>query len=529
MSTDPLGPGAGGLTDEEIDRMLASAETTGPVGLSDSDIDDMLANGPSSQSVGSQEDPGLFDRFTGSFNSSFSRGVQGMAPGIAAGLADLTGNEGMFDEQVQELQAITAETSKSNPNPTSVQAVKDKFSIGGILPAAAEVVDLAVQGVGGSLGYMAPSLALLGFGTAATASSAAAAPYVAAAAMGGAALTRFTQYFSEQIETSYTEAQADGKEVDAKDIDLANQMLSAAGQTLLESLAPAKVLKGFNKSAMVRGAANTAVAKTALDGAAKLGSPTKLRAAMDVVGTELFTEQGQNLLQRAAAGQTIDPSDQGAFDSYVETFVQTLLVAGVFGGAAAGQMKLSENLEAKALAKAEAGQLEADQEAAVPDSPSVIKEGPELGPGVPVTDRQQELVDNAKREEKRRAKEHVNKIAKVERTADDVRAALADRNIDYDSNVRARAGLGRIVHDVAGKTDLGRATPQELEKIYERVADIPVLEERGPIPLSSEYEAVRLARGLRSPKAGESRSRIIDKIKQKLEASNKEIRINKSF
>ena len=122
------------------------------------------------------ENPGFLERATGAFKQSFYRGMEGIPGGLKAGYAQLTGQEEMFDQQIAGLQRITDEVSAYNPNPSSFAEVREKFTAGGLFPAAGELLDLMAQGIGGSLGYMAPSLALVGVGSAALASSAAAAP-----------------------------------------------------------------------------------------------------------------------------------------------------------------------------------------------------------------------------------------------------------------------------------------------------------------------------------------------------------------
>lgn len=454
------------------------------------------------------EEPGLVGRFTGSFAQSFARGMRGIPAGVGSGLASLTGNEEMFDAQIQELQRITDEVSSYNPNPSSFAEVREKFTAGGLLPAAGEILDLAVQGIGGSLGYMAPSLALAGVGTAALGSTAVAAPWIALAAFGGAGVTRFAQYFSEQMEESYTYAQQEGREVDIADINLANQVLSSAGQTLLEA-APvlgAGLLKNVAKSTVVQGAANTAAARTVIKAAEQLDNPSRLVHAARATGAELFTEQGQNLLQRAAAGQPIDPSDQEAFNSYLETFVSTLLTAGAFGAASAYMNVDSEkpappptmNPDAPMVAMTGdpfVDSLALAQPYQVP-APKPV-EGPFLAPGLaPTSERQNAQTAAADVARQRAAKAEQKRIAGIERTVNDVVQVLKDRNIDYDSDAEARAGLAAIVQEETKKSRLQDATPAEIERVYERIAALQRSETKTKLPLASESESFALAKSI---------------------------------
>ena len=514
------------LTDEELKRLLSGGFGGGAV--------------PAARS---EADPGLIERGVGSFSSSFSRGVQGVIPGIGAGYADLVGDEDLFDSQIQELQRITADTSKSNENPSSWEEVKEKWTLGGPLSAAGEIVDLAVQGVGGSLGYMAPSIAILGLGKLATVAAvgggavaaAPAAPWIAAAALGGAALTRFTQYFSEQMETSYNEAGKDGKEVNTDDINLANQVLSSAGQTLLESVVPISLGAGnislaarVSLNPKVRNAANTAAARMLVKATERVGSSSKFAKAMGTVGTELATEQGQNIFQRAAAGQELDPNDQEAFDSYVETFVQTLLVAGAFGGVSA--LKKDPNAVVEPELETDIDQ-EAVNEAAfglfglAGSPPSVTPTPPMYGPGLPVTPLQQVASDEAEKLGRAEAEILYQNVRKEERTPEDIRNLLADRNIIIDeSDAEADSAFSKFLYDnikqitLEGKKD-GKSivSAKNLDKVYELVAQMSRSDTPRRLPLSNPQEALTTSRALAKRKKITNRGLTRDKILVKIE------------
>ena len=465
------------------------------------------------------DNPGLIDRFTGAFAEAFEGGMLSLPAGVEAGYADFAGHEDAFDAANREISDIQKRAARHNPNTSSWEEVKEDYSKGGLFPAAAEILDLTAQGLGGSFGWMAPSAALMAGGYAAAAS----APFVAAAAMGAAGLMSFTQYFTEQMETSYRVASEDGKkEVDTEDIDLANTMLSAAGQAALEQVTPgrlfgAKLLTRMGKNKQVTDAANTAIAQTLAKASQKVGT-RRLQAAIGIIGTESFTEQGQNLLQRATAGQPIDPRNQEMYNSVVETFVSTLLVAGAFGGVAAAQVKSPKK----------EGTAEVTEEDVSATSTVVEETDPAPAPVVPGEETTEETYRRQAAENALRARSNaaaletataeataeVEGFGGLERTEADVEAILADRNIDTTGSDAADAGYVRLLQRETGKTLLSEATPQEIERVYKSIEVLPRSENQATLPLTDEAEALSV--GKRLGKKAKSREKMIEGIKNKI-------------
>lgn len=483
---------------------------------------------PQPQPQYEDREQGFLDTFGSSFAASLERGVKGIPAGLSYMKAEMTGDEAALDAAAAEVNRISGDANKRITDPSSWEKVKDEFSRGGLLPAAGEILDLAAQGLGGSFGYMAPSMAVV-LGTAAAGVSA---PWVAAAALGSAGLLRFTQYFSEQFETSYNEAARSG-DVDLEDIDLANQVLSAAGQALLESSTYGvagvfgrigkNLSKNVAKSALVKDASNKAMAKTLLD-AATNANRSRLAVALRTMGTEIVEEQGQNLFQRLAAGQSIDPDDQGAWDAYVETFIQTVLTAGAFGAGAAALHIPTAPVDAKMKdpESEEEPAVEAGMSGDIPDGPSLTPQDLARR-ALEAQSLQSDLAGQARVDAEQEAERQVKDIEQAPRQIGDVINLMNDRNIDFKSDDVASSGFAKFIYDQIGKVNLGSASAAEVEKVYEALASVPKSESAVVLPLSSDTEAITKGKELSKRNPYETKEDFIKRIKKSISKESSEV------
>lgn len=459
-----------------------------------------------------QQEPSLFGRFTGSFAEGVARGAGSVIPGIGAGFSDLIGDKEGFQESLGSIRENSASAAEFNPLPSSFAEVREKYRKDGIGSAMLEMADLAAQGTGGSLAYVAPSLAVVGLGTLGVLSAPA-----TVLALGGTAVLSTVQYFSEQLDRAAEEAERKGEKLSSEDVNLAKQLAFAMGQTGLEraSLLTTGLFKNVLKNEAVRTAANSAAAKSMLkfaDNAVvdNMGARAVLSGLSEVV-----TETGQTAFERAAAGLPVapdgeDPEEwQRAFDEYVETWVSAMLV-GTGMGAAVGHLenrgeKHRPGIEEDVVAHDD-NILPEDMDRAEVQAMMGIRDEPVLSKAEMEARAQAEEMDKRRRQEEinvissiRKADETVadkiesklgfisrkaksenrkfrsesvavaNDIRKRERTVNDIYNLLDHRGVDYESSEDAANTLRSFIRRTAGVSSIEKATPAQLDKVYKAI------------------------------------------------------------
>lgn len=467
-----------------------------------------------------QEEPGVLGRFATSFGEGLYRSTGSVLPGLGAGFADLIGDEEGFQSNLESIRENSRQAAELNPLPSSFAEVRKKYRENGIGSAALELADLAAQGVGGSLAYVAPSAAVVG----ASAIGMLSAP-AAVLALGGLAGVSTIQFFAEQLERASDEAERKGEKLSSEDVNLAKQLGFAMGQTALDraSLLTTGLFSGLAKNSVVASAANTAAAKTLLNIGQKMGETSAPARAVLSGLSEIVTETGQTAFERAAAGLPVapegaDPEEyQRALDEYVETWVTSFLVGTGMGGALG-------HMDAKRAAR----ENEPDQGPTATDAAARLgamgedlddaefqyQLSPKRGrePSKPKTDEQLAQEEAARRyteqqdaiidqirsvnktvadtiEQKlglvsktaRKKSEEfqsgvvgvVNDIRKRARTPFDVMNLMDERQIDFDSTPEADAQFRAYALRTAGIKSLEQATPNQLDRLYKAIEAKP--------------------------------------------------------
>lgn len=455
-----------------------------------------------------QEEPGLLGRFVGSFAEGLSRGTGSVLPGLGAGFSDLIGDEQGFQGSLQGIKENSAEAAELNPLPSSFAEVRQKYREDGLGSAMLEMADLAAQGTGGSLAYVAPSLAVVGLGAAGVLSAPA-----TVLALGGAAGISMIQYFSEQLDRANEEAEAKGEKLSSEDVNLAKQLAFAMGQTALDraSLLTTGVFRGLAKNEAVRSAANSAAARTILDWSEKAVAESAAARAVVSGLSEVVTETGQTAFERAAAGLPVAPENQKDLDEYIETWVSAMLVGTGLGGAMGHMDNRAEKHRPGIEDEPTRGSAtDAFDDLDPAEVESITK------PSEPIyTKAELEARDKAKKADERYRAEQINVISQIrksdaaladrieaklggvskaarktkkkfrsegvavadsirkrDRTAADVYNLLDHRKVDFESTPEAKSRLDAFLQR-EGVNSLEEAKPSQLERIYKTIEKDP--------------------------------------------------------
>jgi hypothetical protein len=522
----PKGTPASQVNDYVLKNHPESLKDEPDPGFSGPPPSDVLSDFFAGESSGN-EGPGFFERMTDSASAEFGRVQQGIVPGIKAGYSTLMGDQEGADEAHAAIDEANARAHKSNPNKPTTDTVMDAYNEVGLGEAIGETGDFIADNIGSVAGQMAPWVAAAGVGYV----SAAAAPVAIAAA----GIHTFLNLFSNQIERS----EHDG-EVSVEDMSLLTVAGSAAGQAVLERVG-VKGLGLIMQPAMRQAAkagspAFTAAMNTQRAVMAKEAMGARLGASAQAFGKsiaiETGTELGQTALERAAAGETISPTEAEAMDEYNEIFWATIAGVGPFGANSArhrynqpkrAQASIDSEESAKAAAVEGAKKAKAARERQLLEESGRVEHQRTLLQAE--AEESLRIINDA---EVTRMEREAQGTAAIDRTMDDIRNLAADRGIDIDSSPEAEAGFLRMVKEVTGTRNPTSA--EDMENIYRRLArtntvdpDLGVVRKYA---LTGQRETNSIARRI-SRKFSEpmSKAKMLGAIKAELKKDNAGFRV----
>ena len=522
-----------------------------------------------------EEDPGLIERFGGELAAAFREQMTSAPGAFQMTMGDILDDEELYKKGLTTAEEASRKAAEYTPFQrigfaSGEESVVDTFEQEGFFPGAYKGAEYVAQTLGQTVGYVAPA-ALARFATGALATtSLASLPITGTIAgislLGGAAFLTYSNLLSNQLERNAQVARREGRDPNTDDFNIANQMLAAAGQTALETLVPAAVARSLprgatglgnkrltdaiadaGKSAGVRNASNTAAAQTALQ-AVKTSSGARAAKIGATMGAEGATEFGQSLIERAAAGETIDLSNQEAFDEAIESFVAGMVGGSLFG--ATGQAidyskeRKSEKDRIEKEAKEEAASAEEQVDIAdsaqetSPESEKILEANRILEQNAKDAERIQQIstlqeklsaeaqlgVDALNEEADAKAREQAESLAVQFRTVDDVLNVARDRNIDIDSSQSASDGFSRLIFDATSRArkakgekpiySLEDATPNQVDVVYSAIESLPSQAELTSIPTISLSESISIASKDKKKLAGnKTKEQLISSVK----------------
>ena len=471
--------------------------------------------GDGSKSSEFSENPGMLDRFAASFASSAQDVLGGAIPTAKIAYAGATDNQELFDSANIDLAESSRKAALINPDQSSFQEVKDKYHKEGFFSAAGEMFgDLLPQVLGGSFGFVAPSAliaapAMLTAAPLATAAGATAAGFTAAG-FG----TMVMGFLGDQLERDYAN---DNTQVE--DINLVKHVGLAVGQAGLDLLTFKQMglLNKLMRSAHANPASalNKSINKATFTTAEQIAQATFGKSALQVarvLGTESVTETGQLAFERMSAGEDVLPEDQEDYDEYMENFVGALLAGGAMGAGSAAvdyqrprnkkkredkalalnkefQTHISERFQEDAVnkeAREKAG-VRSQEKSRIAYGLELDKLGEELAAEAAEQDAELQAATTA------RAENELAGIRVGERTVEDIENVAADRNVLIAGTPQAKAGFNRLVYSVLGHANIAKATPAEIETIYNHIASRPQAADATTLPLTSASDALSIA------------------------------------
>lgn len=488
-----------------------------------------------------QEEPGLMERFGGELLSSLREQLTSSPGAVMMTLGDILDDEELYKAGLAKAEENQRKAAEYTPF--------EKVSFQDI-DSAYKGTEFVAQTIGQTGGFWIPSAAA---GVGATLLAGASLPITGTIAgislLGGAAFLTYSNLLSNQLERNASVARAEGRDPSTKEFNIANQLLAAGAQTALEYVVPAGVAKA---SGLIKGA-STATTKPLIDAIAEAGGNAAVRNAsntaaaqtvMQVIrgnagrtalniakssGAEGLTETAQSLIERAAAGETIDPREQAVFDEAIESFAAGAVGGAGFGGAgeyiqARRQVKRNKaEAEEEAKKAAEAAEIDQAAEPLSPDNSKIDEARRILEQNAIESERlekerilQRELSKEAElglnvleSEADQAAMDQAEAVAATNRTTQDVFNAAKSRNLDLESSPTASFGFSRFVYDVTSRKkrrgqkpvySLEDASPEQIDDVYSAIESLPEQEASTTFPVLSINESIEIAAESRKKK-----------------------------
>jgi hypothetical protein len=488
-----------------------------------------------------QEEPGLMERFGGELLSSLREQLTSSPGAVMMTLGDILDDEELYKAGLAKAEENQRKAAEYTPF--------EKVSFQDI-DSAYKGTEFVAQTLGQTGGFWIPSAAA---GVGATLLAGASLPITGTIAgislLGGAAFLTYSNLLSNQLERNASVARAEGRDPSTKEFNIANQLLAAGAQTALEYVVPAGVAKA---SGLIKGA-STATTKPLIDAIAEAGGNAAVRNAsntaaaqtvMQVIrgnagrtalniakssGAEGLTETAQSLIERAAAGETIDPREQAVFDEAIESFAAGAVGGAGFGGAgeyiqARRQVKRNKaEAEEEAKKAAEAAEIDQAAEPLSPDNSKIDEARRILEQNAIESERlekerilQRELSKEAElglnvleSEADQAAMDQAEAVAATNRTTQDVFNAAKSRNLDLESSPTASFGFSRFVYDVTSRKkrrgqkpvySLEDASPEQIDDVYSAIESLPEQEASTTFPVLSINESIEIAAESRKKK-----------------------------
>ena len=524
------------------------------------------------QEIG-ERDPGLLERFGGELAAAFREQMTSVPGAVQMTLGDILDDEELYRSGLANAEEASRKAAEYTPFQrigikSGEENIADTYREEGFFPAAYQGAEYVAQTLGQTVGYVAPAaLARLGAGALASASLASL-PITGTIAgmtlLGSAAFLTYSNLLSNQLERNAEVSRREGRDPSTEDFNIANQMIAAAGQTALETLVPAAVARGLPRgatglgrknlteavadagaNAAVRNASNTAAAQTVLKAANTSAGSSALRVGSTMFG-EGLTETAQSIIERAAAGESIDLSEQQVFDEAIESFAAGMVGGSVFAATGQAIDYRKQRKEAKALNEKEGKEAEQSAEEQVdivdsvqensPESEKILEANRILEQNARDAEKlqkskvlQEELsreaqlgVDALNEEADAEARDQALLVQAQERTVDDVLNIVRDRNIDIDSSQGATEGFSRLIFDATSRAKKAKgekpvyriedATPNQVNSIYSAIENLPSQAELTSLPTISLSESISIASNEKKKLAG-------NKTKAQLESS----------
>jgi hypothetical protein len=459
-----------------------------------------------SQPKSKPENPGFFTRAGQAYESGFDNSTDKLAPGLDIVRAKLTGNQELYEQTQEDLHELGRAGEVTNPDAPTLDSVKGAFAEEGVGAAVSEGVDFVANSIGSTLGgttlTWGPVIGTAVIAGAALSAGVIAAPTAALAGLitgAGTGTLMFTQFLADNLARGH-----DAGILDVNDVRLMESLGAAAVQTGSEKLG----MRMFGIGGNIAGNAVKQAAIRTKAGLVKQAWQKSLGAGAAAAGkslaTETGTELGQQVMERAAAGLPVSPSDEAAMHEYTEVIAATLAGSLPFSGYAGGNTYTQNARDVSANKKVEeTNEFNAEAKRKSIAREQANKGRKELEEQTQTRLIQEELMAESKDEERlaileedERAKLEVEGIVGQERTLTDVKLVAASRGIDIDSTPSAKAGFIRVVRGVTGSANIKDATPQEMELIYQKLSTIDTGGANSALPLTSTSEAFEIAEKL---------------------------------
>jgi hypothetical protein len=450
------------------------------------------------------DEPGFFGRLGQAYESGFDQSTAKLAPGIDIATAHLTDNQELYDQTKEDFDELGRKSVATNPDAPTLDSVKEAWSEG-VGHGVSETGDFVANSIGSTLGGttltwgpVVGTAVIAGAGVSAgliAAPTAALAGLIAGSATGA---LMFTQFLADNLARGH-----DAGILDVEDVRLYESVAAAAGQTASEKIGMrAFGIGGKAGNASVQAAirAKAGIVKQAWQKSMGAGAA----AAGKSLATETGTELGQQIMERAAAGLPVSATDAAAMHEYMEVIAATLAGSLPFSGYAGGTSYTQNARDVAANKKvadhkeyvAESKRLSVERENANTQRKEVEEQTQTRLIQEELTKESKDEEALAILEEDERAKAEVSGITGQERTLTDVKLVAQARGIDIDSTPESKIAFDKLVKDTVGLSNIKAATPQDMEKLYQRISSIDTDGQNTTLPMTSTGEAYEVAERL---------------------------------
>ena len=447
------------------------------------------------------ENPGFFARLGQAYESGLDNSTEKLGPGLDIVQATFTGDQALYAQTKEDLDELGRKGAETNPDAPTLEGVKEAWSEG-VGEGVDETLDFVANSIGSTLGgttlTWGPVVGTAVIGGAALSGGLIAAPSAALAGLitgVGTGALMFTQFLSDNLARGH-----DAGVLDVEDVRLYESIAAAAVQTGSEKIGMRAFGIGGKAGSAVKNAARRTKAGLVKQAWTKrMGAGAQ--AAAKSLAVETGTELGQQVMERAAAGLPISPADELAMHEYAEVIAATLAGSLPFSGYAGGQSYTQNGRDVAANKRLEEHkEYVAETKRKSIEREQAAKSRQDIAEATQTRMIQEELIAESKEEERlailegdARTKEEVEGIRGQERTLTDVKLVAQARGIDLDSTPEAKAAFQKMVLETIGQPNIKLATPQDIERLYQKIESIDTMGESTALPLTTTSEALETA------------------------------------